>query len=325
VPLSSRGRLRHYEPNVWPGWVDALSSLVIVVIFVVLVFIIAQSYLQGTLAEKNDALAKLNSQIAELANLLSVERQGSAEVKDQLARLSEQLTAAEAARDEAQAKLAAAGDQAQALTDKEAQLALLNEQVAALRDQLTRVEADLGTSETKEKQQEATIADLSGRLNTALLSRVEELAKYRSEFFGRLREVLGNRPDIRIVGDRFVLQSELLFPSGSAEIQPAGQEKLRELSGVLINLSQRIPADIPWILRVDGHTDIRPINTPQFHSNWDLSTARAVAVAKYLIEQGLPPERVAAAGFAEFDPIDPGTDDAALAKNRRIELKFDQR
>ncbi len=325
MPLSSRGRLRHYEPNVWPGWVDALSSLVIVVIFVVLVFIIAQSYLQGTLAEKNDALAKLNSQIAELANLLSVERQGSAEVKDQLARLSEQLTAAEAARDEAQAKLAAAGDQAQALTDKEAQLALLNEQVAALRDQLTRVEADLGTSETKEKQQEATIADLSGRLNTALLSRVEELAKYRSEFFGRLREVLGNRPDIRIVGDRFVLQSELLFPSGSAEIQPAGQEKLRELSGVLINLSQRIPADIPWILRVDGHTDIRPINTPQFHSNWDLSTARAVAVAKYLIEQGLPPERVAAAGFAEFDPIDPGTDDAALAKNRRIELKFDQR
>ncbi len=325
MPLSRRGRGSNYEVNVWPGWVDALSSLVIVVIFVVLVFVVAQSFLQGTLAEKNDALSKLNSQIAQLANLLAVEKQETADTKEQLARLSAQLADALAARDAAQAQVAAAGDQAKAISDKEAQLALLNEQIGALRDQLTRIEADLAASEEKNKDQETRIQDLSGRLNTALLSRVEEMAKYRSEFFGRLRDVLGNRPDIRIVGDRFVLQSEVLFPSGSAELQPAGKEKLQELSGVLINLAQRIPPDIPWMLRVDGHTDKRPIDTPQFHSNWELSTARAVAVTQYLIAQGLPADRLAAAGFAEFEPIDIGTDDAALARNRRIEFKFDQK
>ncbi len=325
MAFSRRGQAPRQEINVWPGWVDALSSLVIVVIFVVLVFVVAQSFLQGTLAEKNDALAKLNTQIAELANLLAVERTGSAEIKDQLARMAAQLADAQAQRDDAQAKLAAAGDQAKDLDAKTAQLALLNEQVGALRDQLTRIENDLAASEAKNKDQQTKIDDLTGRLNTALLSRVEELAKYRSEFFGRLREVLGTQPDIRIVGDRFMLQSELLFPSGSAELQPAGKDKLQELSGVLINLSQRIPSDIPWILEVQGHTDKRPIVTAQFRSNWELSTARAVAVAQFLIAQGLPPDRIAAAGFAEFDPIDKGDSEAALARNRRIEFKFDQR
>ena len=323
--LSSRGRGSRYEVNVWPGWVDALSSLVIVVIFVVLVFVISQSFLQGALAEKTDAVSKLTSQIAELSNLLDVQRAGSNDMRDQLARLSAQLAEAQTARLAAEAKITAADQQGKELTDKEAQLALLNEQVAALRDQLTRIEADLATSEAKNKTQEDQIQNLTGRLNTALLSRVEEMQKYRSEFFGRLREVIGTRPDIRIVGDRFVLQSEVLFPSGSAELQPEGKAKLQELSGVLINLAQRIPSDIPWILRVDGHTDKRPIETPQFHSNWELSTARAVSVARFMIAQGLPPDRVAAAGFAEFEPIDQGSDDAALARNRRIEFKFDQR
>ncbi len=318
MALSSRGRGRNYEVNVWPGWVDALSSLVMVVIFVVLVFVIAQSFLQGTLARKNDALSKLNSQIAELTNMLNVERAGSADVKDQLALLSSQLA-------DAKARLAAGADQGKQISDKDAQLSLLNEQVQALREQLTRIEADLAASQDQNKAKDEQIQNLSGRLNTALLTRVEEMARYRSEFFGRLREVLGTRSDIRIVGDRFVLQSEVLFPSGSAELQPEGKAKLEELSGVLINLSQRIPPDIPWILRVDGHTDKRPIDTPQFHSNWELSTARAVAVARFLIAQGLSPDRVAAAGFAEFSPLDPGSDDAALARNRRIEFKFDQR
>jgi chemotaxis protein MotB len=325
MAFSRRGQSLRQEANVWPGWVDALSSLVIVVIFVVLVFVIAQTFLQGTLAEKNDALTKLNARIAELANLLAVEQQGSSDLKDQVARLTAQLADMQAQRDAAQAQIAAAGDQAKDLDEKTAQLALLNQQLQALNDQLARIEADLATSEQKNKDEQAQIDDLTGKLNSALLTRVEELAKYRSEFFGRLREVLGNRPDIRIVGDRFVLQSELLFPSGSAELQPQGKQKLQELSGVLINLAQRIPADIPWILRVDGHTDKRPIDTPQFRSNWELSTARAVAVAEFLISQGLPPDRVAAAGFAEFDPIDPGDDEAALARNRRIEFKFDQR
>ena len=319
MALSSRGRGRNYEVNVWPGWVDALSSLVIVVIFVVLVFVIAQSFLQGTLARKNDALSHLNSQIAELTNLLNVERAGSSEIKDQLALMAKELA-------DTKAKLAAnTADNTRQIADKDAQLALLNEQVQALRDQLTRIEADLAASEEKNKTKDEQIQNLSGRLNTALLSRVEEMAKYRSEFFGRLREVLGSRSDIRIVGDRFVLQSEVLFPSGSADLQPEGRARLQELSGVLVNLAQRIPPDIPWVLRVDGHTDNRPINTPQFHSNWELSTARAVAVARFLIAQGLPPERIAAAGFAEFSPIEPGGDEASLARNRRIEFKFDQR
>ena len=325
MPLSSRGRRAVAEVNVWPGWVDALSSLVIVVIFVVLVFVISQTFLQGTLAEKNDAVTRLTAELAELSNLLASEQAGDADMKAQLSKLAQQLAEAQATRDAAQAQVAANADQAKALSDREAQLELLNTQVAALTEQLKRIEADLEASEAKNKDQESKIQDLTGRLNTALLSRVEELAKYRSEFFGRLREVLGNRPDIRIVGDRFVLQSELLFPSGSADLQPQGIEKLQELSGVLLNLSQRIPPDIPWILRVDGHTDKRPIDTPQFHSNWDLSTARAVAVARFLIAQGLPPDRIAAAGFAEFSPIDQGTDEAALARNRRIEFKFDQR
>jgi chemotaxis protein MotB len=319
-------RSRQSEINVWPGWVDALSSLVIVVIFVVLVFVIAQSFLQGTLVEKNSALEKLRAQVAELADMLSVEQLGNTDLKDQLARLSAALSAAEAARTEAEGKLAAlAKSSDETISGKESELALLNEQVAALRDQLARIVAALDISDAKVQEDETKIADLNGRLNTALLAKVEEMARYRSEFFGRLREVLGDRQDVKIVGDRFVLSSELLFPSGSADLQESGKEKLRELAGVLINLSQRIPADIPWILQVQGHTDKRPIDTPQFHSNWDLSTARAVAVVHFLVAQGLPADRLEAAGFGEFQPIDTGNDEAALARNRRIELRFDQK
>jgi chemotaxis protein MotB len=322
-------RSRPSEINVWPGWVDALSSLVIVVIFVVLVFVVAQSFLQGTLVEKNSALEKLRAQVAELADLLSVEQSGNIDLKNQLARLTATLAASEAARTDAEGKLAAlsktADDQTAALTDKQNELALLNEQVAALHDQLARIIAALNVSDAKVQEDETKIADLNGRLNTALLAKVEEMARYRSEFFGRLREVLGNRQDVKIVGDRFVLSSELLFPSGSAELQESGKAKLQELAGVLVNLSQRIPADIPWILQVQGHTDKRPIDTPQFHSNWDLSTARAVAVVHFLVAQGLPADRLEASGFGEFQPIDTGSDEAALARNRRIELRFDQK
>ena len=324
MALSRRNRTA--EINVWPGWVDALSSLVIVVIFVVLVFVVAQSYLQGTLVEKNSALAKLRAQVAELADLLSVQQSGNVDLQDQLARLSAALAAAEAERTEAESKLAALTQaQDQAISAKENELALLNEQVAALREQLARIVAALGISDAKVQEDETKIADLNGRLNTALLSKVEEMARYRSEFFGRLRDVLGNRSDVKIVGDRFVLSAELLFPSGSADLQEGGKAKLAELAGILGNLAQRIPGDIPWILQVQGHTDRRPIDTPQFHSNWDLSTARAVAVVHFLIAQGVPADRLEAAGFGEFQPIDTGSDEAALARNRRIELRFDQK
>jgi chemotaxis protein MotB len=169
------------------------------------------------------------------------------------------------------------------------------------------------------------IADLGRRLNVALANKVQELASYRSEFFGRLREILGNRPDIRIVGDRFVFQSEVLFTPGSADLGPEAKSELDLLAGALRDVAAKIPPEIPWVLRVDGHTDKRPISTPQFPSNWELSTARAIAVTKYLISQGIPPSRLAAAGFGEFQPIDTAEGEDAFRKNRRIEFKLTER
>ena len=205
------------------------------------------------------------------------------------------------------------------------QVDLLNRQLAELRNQLLAVTEALEVSEAKDKEQQVQIADLGRRLNLALASKVEELNRYRSEFFGRLREALGSRPDIRIVGDRFVFQSEVLFNSGSATLEERGLGELSSLAATLNEIAARIPPDINWVLRVDGHTDIRPISTPQFPSNWELSTARAIAVVRFLREQGIPAERLSAAGFAEFHPLEPGSSEAALARNRRIEIKFDQR
>jgi chemotaxis protein MotB len=159
----------------------------------------------------------------------------------------------------------------------------------------------------------------------ALASKVQELARYRSEFFGRLREVLGKRKDVRIVGDRFVFQSEVLFETGSAELGGAGQQQLGQLARALTEIAARIPKDLPWVLRVDGHTDRIPIHTPEFRSNWELSTARAISVVRFLIDQGIPADHLAATGFGEHQPLDPGLSEAALRRNRRIELKLTQR
>ncbi|MGQ3028264.1 MAG: peptidoglycan -binding protein, partial [Ferrovibrionaceae bacterium] len=195
----------------------------------------------------------------------------------------------------------------------------------ALREQMASLQKALDASEAKDKEQEAQISDLGRRLNVALARKVEELSKYRSEFFGRLREVLGNRRDVQIVGDRFVFQSEVLFPSGSAELNDAGREQMAKLAKTLMEISAEMPQDLPWILRVDGHTDRIPIKTAQFPSNWELSTARAATVAKFLIGQGVPPNRIAAAGFGEFQPLDDRDDEIALRRNRRIELKLTER
>jgi chemotaxis protein MotB len=194
-----------------------------------------------------------------------------------------------------------------------------------MRQQLAEISKALDLSEQKSKEQNVQITELGKRLNAALASKVAELARYRSEFFGRLRDVLGNRQDIQIVGDRFVFQSEVLFDSGSADVTPAGQQQLDVLATTLILISQEIPPEIHWVLRVDGFTDKRPISTPRFPSNWELSTSRAIAVVKYLISRGIPAEHLAAAGFAEFNPLDPANTEEAYKKNRRIEMKFDQR
>jgi len=206
----------------------------------------------------------------------------------------------------------------------QAEVETLNEQIAALRQQLVALNSALDVAATKETQSEQRISELGQRLNVALAQHVQELSSYRSDFFGKLREVLGNRPDMRIEGDRFVLQSEVFFDTGRADLKPEGRDELDKVASAVVGLEGQIPADIPWVLRVDGHTDVRPI-VGQFKSNWDLSAARAISVVQYLISKGVKPSRLVAAGFGEFQPIDPGTTEDAYRRNRRIEFKLTER
>jgi chemotaxis protein MotB len=346
VALPSR-RQRRLGIDIWPGFVDALSQLLIVIIFVVLIFTAAQFYLTNALSGQKSLLATLRQDIADLKQQLSLVERERNEAREKNAQDVADLEASVKARDKMQADIAdltARIEESQStarneLEDKDLAMrqkdtalraqqdlvALLNQQIAALREQLSRISAALDLSEQKTKDQDVQIADLGKRLNAALASKVQELASYRSEFFGRLREILGNRPDIRIVGDRFVFQSEVLFQPGSADLGAEARQELGLLGGALRDIAGKIPAEIPWVLRVDGHTDRRPINTAQFPSNWELSTARATAVVKYLIEQGIPAERLAAAGFGEYQPIDAGSSDDAYRKNRRIEFKLTER
>jgi chemotaxis protein MotB len=204
-------------------------------------------------------------------------------------------------------------------------VALLREQLAQLRTQLTEISNALSHSEAKRTDQEVEIRNLGERLNIELSRRVNELERYRSEFFGRLREIIGDNPVIRIEGDRFLLQSELLFASGTAELGEQGRAQLQQIAGILLKLIPSIPDDLQWILRVDGHTDRVPIRSSRFSSNWELSMARAVSVVRYLAEQGIAEERMAAAGFSRFHPIDPADNEEAYRKNRRIEIKLTSR
>ncbi|MFQ6021857.1 MAG: peptidoglycan -binding protein [Acidiferrobacterales bacterium] len=440
--VTRRGR---HAVNVWPAFVDALASVLLVFIFMVLVFVLAQFFLNERLIGRERVLDQLSQQVNELASTLSMEREKSAELGATVEELSARLQAtlderdtlirrltlttqrAETAETEAaglQAKLKeaeatiavdkerielqlrelaslqqdivalrqlrtelegkvgelaatleqrdeellAARDRRQALEarladeqehtrlaqieidkrdirlrelstqiarldqalteEKElsvqsrARVDLLNQQIAALREQITRLSAALALEEAKIKGQKLEIAELGERLNVALARKVQELNRYRSEFFGRLREVLGDHPDIRIVGDRFVFPSELLFPTASATLVSEGRRQLAQLAETLKLVTRKIPPDIDWVLRVDGHTDRRPIRTARFPSNWELSTARALSVVNYLIAQGIPPTRLAATGFGEFHPLDDRSSEEAYARNRRIEIKL---
>jgi chemotaxis protein MotB len=209
--------------------------------------------------------------------------------------------------------------------DALAKVDLLNQQIAELQKQLTNIAAALDVAETKSRQDQVVIADLGQRLQVALAQKVVEMARYRSEFFGRLREVLGDRPDVRVVGDRFVFQSEVLFPSGSADLTPDGRKTLTAFARTLLEIAKKIPPDVPWVLRVDGHTDRVPIASARFPSNWELSADRALSVVKYLIAQGIPAPRLAATGFGEFQPIDSGKSAEAYRRNRRIEMRLTDR
>jgi chemotaxis protein MotB len=433
VPLANR-RSRRSTIDIWPGFVDALSQLLMVIIFILLVFTAGQFFLSDALSGRDKALRELEQQLSELSDLLAGERTSGEQLRASAETLSAQLKASNAERDalttqlaalaakskqetaradelsgklrdtdavvsadkekielqlrelaslrrdiealqsvradlekqvaglataqqqsqqdagalrdrskELEAKLASAeertalaqkeidardirlreltrqGDQARTRIDE------LNSAIAALRDQLAKISAALGLSESKIKEQQTQIADLGKRLNVALANKVQELARYRSEFFGKLREIIGDRPDIRVVGDRFVFQSEVLFDPGSAEFSDAAKRQLDPVIAALKEIAAKIPKDLNWVMRVDGHTDRRPISNAQFASNWELSAARAISVVRYMISQGISPNRLVAAGFADFQPLDTVDGEEAYRRNRRIELKLTER
>jgi chemotaxis protein MotB len=397
--MATIARRSHRSLNIWPGFVDALATLLMVIIFLLMIFVLAQFYLSDAISGRDSALARLQNQMSELADMLALERKSNTDLRADIAQLSQELqtsifvrdtlsdnlqsmvrraegaeqkaagletelsdalktieadketialkvrelaklnddiAALTAFREELEKKVAglagkleksetAVIEERKASESARAQAALLNKQMATLRDQLGRLEAALEASEKRTKEQKVQITSLGKRLNAALASKVQELSRYRSEFFGRLREVLGQHRGIRVVGDRFVFQSEVLFASGSAEIGSEGRTQLAQLAKTLSDIAKKIPDDIDWVLRVDGHTDKVPISTSRYASNWELSSARAISVVKLLIEEGIPPDRLAAAGFGEFQPIDSRQDEIALRRNRRIELKLTQR
>ncbi len=342
--MAARARRREARSDVWPAFVDVLSNLLLVFIFLLSIFALLQFLQTREITGKDTVLNRLNSQIAELTELLAMERSNKQELTDELSNMRASLGAVVAERDRlkgaadssSQAANSADGQIAiitKALDDEKvvsqkalSQVEILNQQIAALRRQIAALEDALGASEKRDQESQAQISDLGKRLNVALAQRVQELSRYRSDFFGRLREILGDRPDIRVVGDRFVFQSEVLFPSGSDEFNVAGKAELDKLADAIKQLEAEIPPEIAWVLRVDGHTDARPLSgTGRFRNNWELSSARAIAVVRYLIDKGVSPQHLVAAGFGEYQPIEPGDSDEANAKNRRIELKLTER
>lgn len=359
-----RHRRGQSSDHTWPGFVDALSSLLLVIIFLLSVFVLAQFFLGQALSGRDAALERLNAQVMELGDLLRLEQAANADLRQDAQRLSASLdranldksdlenqvsslenqlaanqarlddalaagAATEARLDDITKQLASSGDEldeerlrAAAALDEVDQL---NQNLRAMREQLARLEAALQASESRDLEQQAVIVDLGRRLNVALAGKVEELAQYRSEFFGRMRALIATRPDIKIQGDRFVFQAEFLFASGNADLGYEGQEDLAMFAHSLLTIAAGIPPEMDWVLRVDGHTDSVPIKTAKYPSNWELSTARAVSVVKFLTQMGVPPHRLVAAGFGEHQPIIVGNSPDAHNANRRIEMRLTQR
>jgi chemotaxis protein MotB len=420
--------------DAWPGYVDALSTLLMVIIFVLLVFVLAQAFLTVALSGRSHELDKANQQLSALADALSLQKGKSAELQVSVSQLSRQLAANAAERDKltaqmadtnlrvqaatvantrlqsqlttasgqanaAQAQLADAQSQlaemkkqiadldrtvsvdkdtlqaklsdlatltnqakalaalrdeleqqaqnaaGRALTELQrreaveaqlgdekklgdsarAQIALLNQQIEQLKDQLSAIAATLGVAQQQNKAKDVQIANLGQKLNVALAAKVEELQQYRSEFFGKLRTLLANRSGITIVGDRFVFQSEVLFPVGSADLTQAGVAQMTTLAVTIKDIATQIPPDLHWVLRVDGHTDPQPVKGGQFASNWELSAERAITVVKLLIADGVPADHLAATAFGEYQPFGTGDTPDAYAKDRRIELRLTDR
>ena len=362
----------------WPGFVDALSALLMVLVFMLLIFTVGQFVLSDALSGRDKALAQLNAELAQLARTLSMEQEAKVAALGQVNELSASLaqtgnerdalrlnlddttaalTRSQAQNEEDQAQIARLSTDISALAELKrqleaeiatrlaelegereklvvqtelsaqsaAQVELLNRQMAALREQLDEITAALELQRAQSTAKDVRIEELGKELNLALAQRVGELQRYRSDFFGKLREVLGGRSDIQIVGDRFVVPSELLFASGTDELTPVALAQLDSLADTLTQVASEIPSDIDWVLRIDGHTDRRPIATARFPSNWELSSARAIAIVKYLVTRGVPANRLSANGFGEFRPLDSADTEAAHAINRRIEIQLTNR
>lgn len=397
--MATLARRSPRSTNIWPGFVDAMATLLLVLIFLLMVFVLAQAFLNVALSGRDEALGRLRTQVGELANLLSLERRSNTDLRLNVRQLSKELQSSVVRRDKLNAdvrsltllskteekkarelsgklgaalntigadskkieaqvsKLSRLTNDVAALaalrrelekkvaglsakvkesnakvvverkmsTAARAQVALLNQQMAALRRQLAGISEALQISERQAREQGVQITSLGKRLNAALAGKVQELSRYRSEFFGRLRDILGNQKEVRIVGDRFVFQSEVLFASGSAELGDGGKKQLAQLAVLLMKIAAKIPPDLNWILRVDGHTDNVPISNRRFASNWELSAARAISVVKFLKHHGVPAKHLAATGFGEYQPLDLHNDAIARRRNRRIELKLTQR
>jgi chemotaxis protein MotB len=336
-------RRRNEDAPYWPGFVDAMAQLLLVITFLLSVFMIAQFLLARQISGQDSALGQLRSQISELTQLLALEKSNKAESDAQLLALTDDLNAQKLKTADLLANLQAENNKGtsagsaisglQTALDSEKKLSadalskveLLNQQIAAMRRQLATISALLDDSEARNRTSETQVADLGRRLNTALAQKVQELSKYRSEFFGRLRQILSQRSDILVVGDRFVFQAEVLFSKGKADLNDAGLAEMLKLADALKQLEREIPPDIAWVLRVDGHTDSDQLHSSIFETNWELSSARAISVVKFLQAQGISPNHLVAAGFGEFQPLAPGDTEEAKSENRRIELKLTER
>ena len=341
----ARGRSRRSNEygEFWPGYVDVLSTLLLTVTFLLSIFMLSQFFVSQEASGKDSVLRRLTRQIAELTSLLSLEQGKGRSLEDEIASLQATLTSLKSenerlsgiagigdkAASDAQARVAGLSkelaDEKSVSNEALAKVDLLNQQLLSLRRQIAALNEALQAAEAKDKDAQARISDLGARLNVVLARQVQELQRYRSDFFGRLRELLKDRRDIRVVGDRFVFQSEVLFPSGQAQMTPEGLATIDALAAAIVDLERQIPPEIDWALQVDGHTDSRKIASREFPSNWELSSARATSVVKYLISRGVSPKRLVAAGFGEFQPLEDGTSEDVLRRNRRIELKLTNR
>ncbi len=366
--------------DIWPGFVDAISTLLLVLIFLLVLFLASEFFLSKMLSKKDDVLEGLNLQIFQLSELLSLEQKENKDLTNTISSLNEKLNSANFSSDlmrmefndlqnrnielsnilesiksekkqlldnvnkldtdkksleikvrellatlsATKVKLTEAEEEIKLSEATKNQVTVLNIQIADLREQLSLIESLLEVNREELKKKDVQIVELGRKLNTALAVRVGELNKYKSEFFGRLREILGNTKGVQIVGDRFIFQSEVLFESGSADIGVNGINELNKLSKILLDITEKIPNDIPWVLQIQGHTDQNPISTILYPSNWELSAARAISVGRVLIKSGINSDKISVAGFAEFQPLEIGDDLESLRKNRRIEIKLTQ-